>query len=110
MGWGLRHLHPPFLRALGMQKKLKVPYRVATPLMKVLAKGKVLRGTKLAIFGYAKVRKLERIMRDRYIEEILYSLESLTDTNFFLAWQSYLIPSVDLKKSNCRKLKLFCLH
>ncbi|GIR36170.1 MAG: hypothetical protein CM15mP49_15550 [Actinomycetota bacterium] len=38
--------------------------------MKVLAKGKVLRGTKLDIFGYAKVRKLERIMRDRYIEEI----------------------------------------
>tara|TARA_Y100001936_G_C15940983_1_gene594690 strand:+ start:1 stop:984 length:984 start_codon:yes stop_codon:yes gene_type:complete len=82
VGRAVWHLHPPFLRALGMQKKLKVPYRVATPLMKVLAKGKVLRGTKLDIFGYAKVRKLERIMRDRYIEEILYSLESLTDTNF----------------------------
>jgi len=82
VGRAVWHLHPPFLRALGMQKKLKVPYRVATPLMKVLAKGKVLRGTKLDIFGYAKVRKLERIMRDRYIEEILHSLESLTDTNF----------------------------
>ena len=82
VGRAVWHLHPPFLRALGIQKKLKVPYRVATPLMKVLSKGKVLRGTKLDIFGYAKVRKLERIMRDRYIEEILHSLESLTDTNF----------------------------
>tara|TARA_Y100001970_G_C14237011_1_gene862447 strand:+ start:166 stop:3672 length:3507 start_codon:yes stop_codon:yes gene_type:complete len=76
------HLHPPFLRALGMQKKLKIPYRIAIPLMKVLSKGKVLRGTRLDIFGYARVRKLERTIRDRYIEEILQSLESITDTNF----------------------------
>ena len=50
--------------------------------MKILAKGKVLRGTKFDIFGYARVRKLERIMRDRYIEEISQSLKAPTDTNF----------------------------
>ena len=82
VGRAVWHLHPPFLRALGMRKKLKIPYRVAVPLMKILAKGKVLRGTKFDIFGYARVRKLERIMRDRYIEEISQSLKALTDTNF----------------------------
>ena len=50
--------------------------------MKILAKGKILRGTRLDIFGYAKVRKLERMMRDRYIEVISQSLNFLTDTNF----------------------------
>ena len=50
--------------------------------MKILAKGKVLRGTKRDIFGYARVRKLERIMRDRYIEKISQSLRSLNDMNF----------------------------
>ena len=82
VGRAVWHLHPPFLRALGMRKKLKIPYRVAVPLMKILAKGKVLRGTKLDIFGYARVRKLERIMRDRYIEKISQSLRSLNDMNF----------------------------
>ena len=81
-GRAVWHLHPPFLRALGVKKKLKIPYTVAVPLMKILAKGKILRGTRLDIFGYAKVRKLERMMRDRYIEEISQSLNFLTDTNF----------------------------
>lgn len=75
------HLHPPFLRALGMQKKLKIPYKVALPAMKVLSRGKVLRETRLDLFGYAKVRKLEREVRDRYIEEISKSLKSLTESN-----------------------------
>ena len=76
------HLHPPFLRALGMRKKLKVPYTIALPLMKVLSKGKLLRGTKLDFFGYAKVRKMERQIRDQYLEQISQSLGSLTDNNF----------------------------
>jgi indolepyruvate ferredoxin oxidoreductase len=65
-----------------MRKKLKVPYKIALPLMKVLSKGKLLRGTKLDFFGYAKVRKMERQIRDKYLEEISQSLASLTDSNF----------------------------
>jgi indolepyruvate ferredoxin oxidoreductase len=76
------HLHPPFLRALGMRKKLKVPYAIALPLMKLLSKGKLLRGTKLDFFGYAKVRKMERQIRDQYLKQISQSLGSLTDNNF----------------------------
>jgi indolepyruvate ferredoxin oxidoreductase len=64
-----------------MQKKLKVPYKIALPVMKVLSRGKVLRETRLDLFGYAKVRKLEREVRDRYLEEISKSLKSLTESN-----------------------------
>ena len=80
--------------------------------MKVLAKGKVLRGTKLDIFGYAKVRKLERIMRDRYIEEILHSLESLTDTNFSAILRLAELPDSvrGFEEIKLQKAEAFYLH
>ena len=49
--------------------------------MKLLSQGKVLRGTKFDLFGYAKVRKTERLIRDRYIEEIMEALDCLTPEN-----------------------------
>ena len=76
------HLHPPFLRAMGMRKKLRIPYRVAFPLMKVLAKGKVLRGTPFDLFGYAKVRKVEREIRDEYLSVMLDALQNLQEENY----------------------------
>ena len=76
------HLHPPFLRAMGMQKKLKIPYNLAFPLMRILAKGKVLRGTPFDLFGYAKVRKVEREIRDEYVSSILEALTNLQEENY----------------------------
>ena len=64
------HLHPPFLRALGMKNKLKIPFTVAEPLMSVLARAKVLRGTPFDLFGYANVRKIERELRDQYLSSL----------------------------------------
>jgi indolepyruvate ferredoxin oxidoreductase len=81
-GQGMWHLHPPFLRALGMQKKLKIPYKVAFPLMRVLSKGKILRGTPFDLFGYAKVRKVERQIRDRYTTAVVEALGNLTEDNY----------------------------
>ena len=75
------HFHPPFMRAMGLKKKLKLPFALAIPMMKLLSKGKVLRGTKFDLFGYAKVRKTERLIRDRYIEEIMEALDCLTPEN-----------------------------
>ena len=75
------HFQPPFLRSMGLKRKLKLPFALAIPIMKILSKGKFLRGTWFDPFGYAEVRKVERLIRDRYIEEILAALQSLsTDT------------------------------
>jgi len=59
------NLHPPMLRAAGMSKKITLgPW--ARPVLRGLAKGKVLRGTPLDPFGYARVRRLERALADDY--------------------------------------------
>ncbi|MGI9610652.1 MAG: DUF6537 domain-containing protein, partial [Acidimicrobiia bacterium] len=59
-------LHPPMLKALGMDTKRGVSARVGMPAMKALAKGKRLRGTKLDPFGRAEVRVVERAMVDEF--------------------------------------------
>src|SRR5699024_10418866 len=52
-------LHPPALRAMGMKKKISIGPR-AMPAMKALARMKRLRGTRMDLFGYAEVRRVER--------------------------------------------------
>ncbi len=59
------HLHPPALRALGRSKKIGFGPRSHVAL-RILAKGKTLRGTKLDPFGYAHVRKVERDLLAHY--------------------------------------------
>lgn len=55
------HLHPPALRSLGVQRKLRFG-RTAGPSFHALRAMKRLRGTPLDPFGYAKVRRVERAM------------------------------------------------
>lgn len=65
-GQRLRYrLHPPVLRALGRRKKVALGPWVR-PVLRVLARGKVLRGTLLDPFGNTEVRRLERALRDEY--------------------------------------------
>lgn len=59
-------LHPPTLRAMGRTKKIGLGPRSHVAL-KVLAKGKRLRGTKFDPFGHAHVRKVERQLLAEYI-------------------------------------------
>ncbi|MGV9820449.1 indolepyruvate ferredoxin oxidoreductase family protein [Nocardia xishanensis] len=59
-------LHPPALRALGRQKKIGMGPRSHFAL-RVLAKGKRLRGTKFDPFGYAHMRRVERELRAHYV-------------------------------------------
>ena len=59
------NLHPPMLRALGMDQKIELgPW--FTPVLRSLAAGKKLRGTPLDPFGRAKVRKVERELVKEY--------------------------------------------
>ena len=76
----LWHLHPPFLRALGVSRKLKLG-RWARPLLVALRGAKRLRGTPLDVFGYAKVRRCERRLPAEYREAIRALLGSLDSIN-----------------------------
>ena len=59
------HLHPPILRALGLQRKLALG-RWFDPVFRVLAALKGLRGTALDPFGRARVRRVERELIGEY--------------------------------------------
>ena len=70
------HLHPPLLRALGLRRKIRLGAWFA-PAFKALRAMKGLRGTRLDIFGYAEVRRVERQLCDEYrqlIETVLAKL------------------------------------
>lgn len=63
-------LHPPILRAMGMNKKIGVSTKFM-PALKVLAAGKRLRGTRFDIFGYTEQRKVERELVTAYRDTLL---------------------------------------
>lgn len=59
-------LHPPMLKALGMQSKISVG-SWATPGIRTLAKLKKLRGTSVDPFGRTEMRRLERSLPAEFI-------------------------------------------
>jgi len=63
------HLHPPLLRAMGVDRKLRFTARSRRSFA-LLAKGKRLRGTIADPFGRAEVRRVERELIDEY-EQLL---------------------------------------
>ncbi len=62
-------LHPPMLRALGMDTKIDIG-AWAEPGIKLLAKGKRLRGTRLDPFGRTEIRRIERELPTEYVAAI----------------------------------------
>ena len=71
-------LHPPMLRALGMNSKLSLGPK-SRPMLVALARGKRLRNTKLDPFGRAHVRRLEReLLRDYrlVVEQLIRAVRS----------------------------------
>ncbi|MBB5911304.1 indolepyruvate ferredoxin oxidoreductase [Nocardia transvalensis] len=69
-------LHPPVLRALGRRKKIGLGPRSHVAL-RLLAKGKRLRGTVFDPFGHAHVRKVERALLAHYTEMITTLADTL---------------------------------
>ena len=70
-------LHPPMLKALGRKKKIGMGPRTHVAL-RVLARGKWLRGSLLDPFGHSHIRRTERRLIAHYEETIKDLLESLT--------------------------------
>lgn len=58
-------LHPPLLRAAGRDRKIALG-PAWRPVLRALAKGKVLRGTPLDPFGHTEVRRTERVLAREY--------------------------------------------
>jgi indolepyruvate ferredoxin oxidoreductase len=74
-------LHPPFLRALGRQRKVALgPW--LRPVLRGLAAAKGLRGTPFDPFGHTEVRRTERSLRDSYREMVASLVERLDPQNY----------------------------
>jgi len=85
------HLHPPMLRALGMDRKLKLQ-RSAAPALRALRAGKRLRGTVADPFRWAEVRKVERAMVPEYIAAVTRLAQQLDATNVEAATEIAALP------------------
>ncbi len=73
-------LHPPVLRAMGMQRKLKLgPW--FTPAFRTLRGMRRLRGTAFDPFGIPKVRRVERALIDEYRDLVVRSVAQLRPDN-----------------------------
>jgi indolepyruvate ferredoxin oxidoreductase len=69
-------LHPPFLRALGVKRKLRFG-RWFVPVFKLLAAARVLRGTPFDPFGRTEVRRVERALATEYVQFVDQALDQL---------------------------------
>jgi indolepyruvate ferredoxin oxidoreductase len=74
------NLHPPVLRAMGMDRKIKLgPW--FKPAFQTLVAMRKLRGTALDVFGYAEVRRVERALIDQYSAMMAVAFEHLNPEN-----------------------------
>lgn len=78
------HFHPPLLRALGLQRKVRLGPWFTVPL-RLLRRMKTLRGTRWDPFGYAGVRREERQLIGWYRQTMTQVLAHLNDSNYALA-------------------------
>ena len=75
------NLHPPALRSMGMDRKLQLGAS-SRPLLKLMARGRVLRGTRLDPFGAAHVRKVERQLAAEHTALVEQLSAGLTARNY----------------------------
>jgi indolepyruvate ferredoxin oxidoreductase len=73
-------LHPPVLRALGMQRKISLG-TWSRPGFRALYALRGLRGTRLDPFGRAEVRRVERELVDEYRSAVELAVRALTPQN-----------------------------
>jgi indolepyruvate ferredoxin oxidoreductase len=87
------HLHPPLLRALGMKRKLRLG-RWFTPVLRLLARARALRGTPLDPFGATRVRRIERELPAEYLALVDRALARLTPETLALAVEIATLPEL----------------
>jgi indolepyruvate ferredoxin oxidoreductase len=73
-------LHPPILRAMGLKRKLSLgPW--FKPAFSSLRAMRRVRGTRFDVFGYAKVRRIERELIEQYRDVMDRATEVLSPAN-----------------------------
>jgi indolepyruvate ferredoxin oxidoreductase len=87
------HLHPPLLRALGLKRKLRLGAWFV-PCLRVLERGRSLRGTPFDPFGYAHVRRVERELPGQYTGFVDRALESLSVDTLAVALEVAELPDL----------------
>ncbi|MGW4714670.1 indolepyruvate ferredoxin oxidoreductase family protein [Nocardia sp. NPDC004260] len=97
-------LHPPVLRALGRKDKIGMGPGSHFAL-RLLAKGKRLRGTRFDPFGYAHVRRVERELRTHYTAMVIDLAEGLDRSGYDRAVRAAALADVvrgyeDIKLAN----------
>jgi indolepyruvate ferredoxin oxidoreductase len=100
-------LHPPILRMMGLKKKLALG-KWFDNFYGLLRQMKGLRGTPLDIFGYAKVRRVERELIRQYRGLIEEAINGLTPENYDDAVKLAELPDMirgyeDVKLRNVEK-------
>ncbi|MER3398482.1 MAG: hypothetical protein C4316_08125 [Chloroflexota bacterium] len=85
------HLHPPILRALGLKRKLKLGpwFSLVFRLLRAMRR---LRGTPFDIFGYTRVRQLERRLIDEYRDLVERALARLDGSTYELVLAVAALP------------------
>jgi len=98
-------LHPPALRALGLNRKLSLDAAWSRPVLRALYGMRRLRGTRLDPFGRARVRVVERELIEEYVEAVTTALRSAKPENHALVVEIAGMPDMvrgyeDLKLAN----------
>lgn len=102
-------LHPPMLRAMGVQRKLKFG-RWFVPAFRILRAGRRLRGTPLDPFGYAHVRRVERELPSEYLQLVIAAMDRLRPDTRETVLALAALPDVirgyeDIKLANVRRFR-----
>jgi indolepyruvate ferredoxin oxidoreductase len=86
-------LHPPLLRALGMKNKLSLGSWV-NPGLRVLHRIRRIRGTRLDIFGYHHIRRMERALITEYRDTVETLLRDLRRDTLAAAVEIAALPDM----------------
>ncbi len=87
------HLHPPILRALGWKRKIALGPWVGG-IFRLLAALRRLRGTALDPFGYAEVRRVERVLVREYRGMVEQALAGLSPQSYDRAVRVARLPDL----------------
>jgi indolepyruvate ferredoxin oxidoreductase len=102
-------LHPPILRALGLERKLSLGTWVER-VFRLLVACRGLRGTALDPFGYARVRRVERTLVEEYRGMVERALSGLGPASHERAVRIACLPDVvrgyeEVKIRNVRRFR-----
>jgi indolepyruvate ferredoxin oxidoreductase len=87
------NLHPPLLRALGLRRKLRLGMWFV-PALKLLKGLRRVRGTAIDLFGYARVRRVERSLIGEYRQLVASLLPELNEDTYAWAVQIAELPDL----------------